>query len=248
MGEKLAKPPLIEALCEFRFKADSGWDWTIPGRLYERIKEEFSERVELNMLGMEVTMGRGKPVATQIHTGPDKIQLKRPDGSAMVQVGSHLLVINQLKPYHGWEDFLALIIRILGKYRDLDNSLFDRIGLRYINQIALANGQTDIGQIITTDPPLHDVLDRPIVGFYQRYELRHEDPPGVLIHQTGITKTSDGKSALMVDLDFGSHVVADLGATEDVRQWLNEAHDRIYEAFRATLNPDIYEKMRKGTS
>lgn len=245
MGEKLANPPLIEALCEFRFKSDSSWDWTIPGRLYERIKEEFTERVELKMLGMEVSVGRGKPVATQIHTGPDKIQLKRPDGSAMVQVGPHLLVINQLKPYRGWNDFLALVIRMLVEYRDLDNSPFDRIGLRYINRIALANDQTDIGRIITTDPPLHDALDRPIVGFYQRYELQHEDPPGVLIHQTGITKAPDGKSALMVDLDFGSHMVADLSATDAVRQWLNEAHNRVYEAFRATLHPDVYERMRK---
>lgn len=248
MGESLVNPPLVETLCEFRFKAEAAWDWTIPGRLYGLIGEEFSDRAELNTLGLEVAVERDKPVATQIHTGPGRVQLKRPDNSAMVQVGPQLLVINHLKPYPGWKHFLTLTLKILEEHRTLAEMPFNRIGLRYINQIGLSDGPTDIGQIITTDPRLQAELDRPLVGFYQRYELQHEDPPGILIHQTGIQRSPDGKATLMLDLDFGSHSVSDLGASGDVRQWLDKAHDRIYEAFRATLVSAIYEKMREGTS
>lgn len=248
MGEKLASPPLIEALCEFRFKESDKWDWTIPGRLFDQIGSEFSQRNQVNAFGIQVSLGPGRPVTSHIEASPERLQFKRPDGSAMVQVGPHLLTINHLRPYPQWENFLTLILRTLKTYWKLTTEQvpFERIGLRYINEIQLTVEQVDIGEIITTKPPLGEPLDRPLVGFYQRYELKYEEPLGILIHQTGIQKTADGKASLMLDLDFGSQEVFNLSTEDEVRNWLEKAHDRVYEAFRASLVPDVYEKMRRG--
>jgi uncharacterized protein (TIGR04255 family) len=247
MGEKLASPPLIEALCEFRFKESDNWDWTIPGRLFDQIKDEFNLRTQVNALGVQVSLGPGKPVTSHIETSPERLQFKRADGSAMVQIGPHLLVINHLRPYPQWENFLQLILRILTIYwQTTEQAPLERIGLRYINQILLPSGQVDLKTVITTDPQLKGPLNKPLMGFYQRYELRHEQPPGALIHQTGIQPASDGTPNLMLDLDFGSQTVSDLSTADHIEDWLVKAHDHVYEAFRASLDRAVYTKMKKG--
>jgi len=39
-GRKYRKPPVVEALCEIYF-AGSNWDETVPGRFYDRVKDNF---------------------------------------------------------------------------------------------------------------------------------------------------------------------------------------------------------------
>src|SRR5947208_3343497 len=95
MGEKLVSPPLLEALCEFRFAPTEAWDWTLPGRLYDRIEKEFSERSQVEGIEVQLSLGPGQPPSSQIMRGPDRVQMKRKDGTAMVQVGPHLLAVNQ---------------------------------------------------------------------------------------------------------------------------------------------------------
>ncbi|MGC8838175.1 MAG: hypothetical protein ACP5UM_07135 [Anaerolineae bacterium] len=41
MGRKYKDPPLMEAVCEFRLAADSPWDLTIPGLIYEKLYAAF---------------------------------------------------------------------------------------------------------------------------------------------------------------------------------------------------------------
>lgn len=49
----------------------------------------------------------------------------------------------------------------------------------------------------------------------------------------------------MLDLDFGSSpgIVPDVA---EAAPWLTAAHDRVEEAFRASVNPDLLDRMRKG--
>lgn len=42
MNKKYAKPPLVEAVCDFRLSDDTKWDLTVAGLLYERVRNEFS--------------------------------------------------------------------------------------------------------------------------------------------------------------------------------------------------------------
>ena len=246
MGEKLKSPPLIEALCEFRFTPDSPWDWTLPGRLYDQIQEEFHERSQVEGVGVQIQLGPGKPPASQIIKGPDRVQMKRTDGSAMVQVGPRLLVVNCLRLYPNWETFRALILSIFQKYVKLcGECVLQRIGLRYINQIPVLGDKSPLGNFISVAPPLHGPLDRQLLGFYQRYEILHDSPKGILVHQTGIQK-KDQENILMLDLDFGSEELKGVCDQQAVGNWLDKAHERIYESFVASLNTALYERFRRG--
>ena len=245
IGERLKNSPLVEAVCEFRFAPDSQWDWTIPGLLFEHIRDEFSERSELRSLSVSVQQaGADLAPPVLIDTGPERVQLKRPDGSAMVQVGPRLLAINHLRPYADWEAFRALILNIYRTYRDI--SLTDRpsrIGLRYINQITRDGRQ--VNEILTLRPTLVGKLNRPIANFYQRYEFSHEKPKGILIHQSGLQEM-DGEPVITVDLDFFSESVAHLRKDKTVTNWLNQAHDRVEESFIDSLTQELYERLNRG--
>lgn len=245
IGKRLKNPPLVEAVCEFRFSMDSQWDWTIPGLLFERIRDEFSERSELRRLSVSVQQAGGDSAPQAlIDSGPERVQLKRPDGSAMVQVGPRLLAINHLRPYADWKTFRTLILKIYQIYRNISRTdRPSRIGLRYINQIARAERQID--EVLTLRPPLAGKLVRPIANFFQRYELEHETPKGVLIHQSG-SQITEGKSVITIDLDFFSESVAHMKNNKTVTKWLDEAHDRVEESFIDSLTPEFYEWLKRG--
>jgi uncharacterized protein (TIGR04255 family) len=243
MGEKLLSPPLIEALCEFRFRPTGPWDWTLPGRLYDQIGTEFAERSQVEAVEV-VQLERGKSPLPQM---TNRFRMKRPDGSAMVQISPYLLAVNYLRLYPNWETFRTLILRIFKKYMERCGACnIQRVGLRYINQIPLPESRCELESLISVAPPLKGALDRSLGGFYQRYEIPFDSPRGTLIHQTGIQK-KDQETMLMLDLDFGSQEFEGLSDQLAVENWLNQAHDVIYECFVESLNPDLYEKFKRGT-
>lgn len=110
IGQPLARPPLVEALVEFRSGPD-GWDWTLPGRLYEKVRDRFPERVEVRppMIVLGQSSGPEGPPPPPAGT-PERLQFKRADGTAMIQVGPGLLVVNHLRPYATWPEFRRLAL------------------------------------------------------------------------------------------------------------------------------------------
>jgi uncharacterized protein (TIGR04255 family) len=246
--EPLKRPPLVEAVCEFRFDPSDDWDWTIPGQLYDLIREEFPRREQVQGIGLRLQIGEGpQPAVPSVQGGVERVMMSRDDESAVVQVGPNQLVVNHKLPYPGWTGFFALIEHILKMYIDLvPSSSTQRVGLRYINQIPTRfDGSDEIGSLITLDPPIPPDIARPLLNFYQRYELRHDNPKGVLIHQTGMQLTPENKTVLMLDLDFGS-LPASAPDVSDAGPWLKAAHDRVEEAFQASVNPELLESMRRG--
>lgn len=245
MLEPLKNPPLIEAACEFQFDPDSEWDWTIPGRLFEKIGDEFSERAEVHRLGLTVQeVGREAPPPAVIKSGPDRLHLKRKDGSAIVQVGPRMLGINQRRPYPNWATFRELILRIYKTYREIAGSNgLARIGLRYINEIPKKN--MAFASITTVWPTLSGNLDRDISHFFQRYEFKHSKPKGILIHQTG-QQLRGNKLVIMLDLDFVAKSVGRIKSESSVAKWLDGAHERVEESFIASLKPDFFDQLKRG--
>jgi uncharacterized protein (TIGR04255 family) len=245
MGDKLKSPPLVEALCEFRFSEKAAWDWVLPGQLYDKIKDDFSERAQIPGFGLMLQASPKDLPAASIKSLPERMQLKRADGSAMVQVGYNLLAINQLIPYPSWTEFSKLILRIYREYQAIVGSIeLERIGLRYINHLRPSDAGTTISDVLTLTPSLSGALARPVRAFYQRYEIENENPTGLLIHQTGTQQDEQGRSIIILDLDFGSTKVKDLLDLQDVKHWLDQAHDRVHEAFVASLNPKLYSELK----
>jgi len=246
MGERLEKPPLIEAICEFRFKPDEKWDWILPGRLYDLIHDDFPERKQVDGISFQLSVEKAKPSTSQFSKSPERIQLWRKDQTAMVQIGPHLLAINQFPPYPSWENFRDLILDIFKKHGSLlENLGLERIGLRYVNQINIVHRNCTPDKIVTIFPSLKRSFDKRVDGFFIRFELIHDSPSGKLVFQAGNKKSGD-LEPIILDIDFFSTNVATLTTIPELSVWMDEAHNRIYESFIDSLDPELVDYFRRG--
>lgn len=227
-------PPLAEAVCEFRFAKTSGWDWTVPGRLHERIRDRFP-RVR-QVVSPAIVIGEPGPASPE---QVERLQFVSEDGSRLVQSGPRLLSVNVLAPYPGWETFLDLIIAIFRHQAGLlPRSEIERIGLRYINRIDVG-GKTEKA-FLSVLPEIDEIFGSHAHTFYERYELNYSDPEGTLIFQAGTVL--DPRRALMIDLDFSRHHIGMLEADE-LKRWLEKAHDRIEEVFVRSLTAHAWDHL-----
>lgn len=136
MGRRYRNPPVIEALCEFRFEPGQPWDLAVPGLVYEKIRDDFPKRRQARVLEARIT-ARPSEVGQEILT-TDRMQFLRKDEKALIQVGRDLLAVNHLRPYPSWQAFLPLIRQGLSAYREAAHpSGLSRVGLRYINRIEI---------------------------------------------------------------------------------------------------------------
>lgn len=211
MSRSYKNPPVLEALCEFKFQPDAKWDDAIPDLIHEKIKAQFPERLQEN------------PPTTQF----------RPAGreSALLQVAPNLLAINQLKPYPTWRQFKQLILDAYVTYRELAHPTgIARLGLRYINQIEIPGAEVDIGRFLRGCPPSAHKL---FLSTAFPFEAGRENLSLILAH----VPHSEGEvSRFFLDLDYG--IPAAPMALEEIDQRLERAHDRIEHVFEAMITDE----------
>ncbi|PSB35780.1 TIGR04255 family protein [Stenomitos frigidus] len=248
MGEQLKSQPLVEALCEFQFNLDDSNELTMPGLFYAEVREEFPFQTPVDEFSLQVELGEVGGVPQFV--SPQRLQLKRTDGSAMLQIGRGRLIVNRLQPYVSWEDFRELIFKAFTIYIKLCGTYtLKRIGLRYINHlIPPAEGGFKIDDFLTVIPLFPKPIDRPMNGFQQVYEFSYELPKAALVHRTAVVAIPEGDTAILLDLDFISQETStfqdNAKALEWLRNWLDQAHERIEEAFISSLNPSYYEFLK----
>ena len=228
---KFERPPLVEAVWEVRFANESGWNWTIPGRLHERIDKRYPVVKEVRPPSIVVGQ-QGAP-----HSSPspspmvEKLQFVSEDGTRLVQSGPSLLAVNILQPYPGWNEFLKEILDIFGLHAEfLTSTVTDRVGLRYINRIELDG--SDAASLLKVLPALREFFDANASAFFERFEIPYDAPVGTLTYQAG-TATGDAR-ALMIDLDFWTGSLGKVGV-EELGNWLTRAHARIEKSLARSL-------------
>ncbi|GBD41481.1 hypothetical protein HRbin39_00863 [bacterium HR39] len=231
---RFREPPLAEAICEFRFEESDGWNWTVPGRLHERLRDRFPMIEQV----APPTIVVGPPV----RSGPmqvERLRFRSVDGGRIVQSGPWLLAVNMLPPYPGWEEFLEMILEIYRLHRDLVGGLaIRRLGLRYINRID-PHGHAVV-DLTTVLPDLPSIFGGRAENFYERFDIPYRDPPGTLTFQTGTT--GETRRTLMIDLDFWR---VDVGNPdiERLADWLRQVHDAIEDAFVRALTSRTCELL-----
>ncbi|MBI4488294.1 MAG: TIGR04255 family protein [Deltaproteobacteria bacterium] len=236
------KPPVVEAVCEFRFNAPQPWDWTIPGLIYEKIRAEFPKKRHQNVLEVAMQPGEGK-VSQEIKGGIAKMQFLREDESALVQVGPNVLSVNHLRPYPNWPTVKALIIKHLQIYQEVANpeSLI-RIGLRYVNRIDMPKDNFTLEDYFRALPQLPEVTPQIFASFVLRVEIPYEDLKGRLTFVFGTAPVKTENPSFMLDLDMFAigEDVPPLGKESD---WIEAAHERVEKAFDACFTEKTHKEI-----
>lgn len=241
MGTIYARPPVLEAICEFRFEPGAHWDGALPGLVYTEVRDEFPKRRDQR--DVQLGFRPGDDASThQIQSAVQhRMQFLREDERSLIQIGRDLLVVNQLRPYPTWADFRAIIDRALGAYRKVVAPVgFRRIGLRYINRLEIPfpedEDSLEIEDYIQVVPRVPEVLPQAFARWLQRTEILYEADNGVLALMSGSVDDVPERpeARFLLDLDFRT-LDPQRVDLDDVLAWIDRAHEHVETAFEASI-------------
>lgn len=247
MPRRYANPPILEALTEFRFDPSSGWDSTIPGLLYEKLRASYVKKRQVSSVEVFISTQPNKPTEPAIQSS-ERVQFLAADEKDIIQVGSHLLSVNRLEPYSSWEEFCPKVLRAFGAYREVAlPKALARVGVRYMNRIRIPKGMIQTEEYFdfypflgSNLPQMHGAL---LVGVHFPYD--GEKDTLRLQLQTIPSPTPDALH-LLLDLDYFSANPEKI-TFENVPAWLNTAHDRIEQVFEGCLKDTARKIFNSGT-
>lgn len=235
MGKRYKTPPIIEALCECRFIPSQQWDLTIPGLIYEQVKDEFPQREQKMGIGVQFKPTE-RGIEHKIEPAPPRIQFHKKDKTALIQVAPDLLVVNQLKPYPTWKRFKPLILRALDVYEKIANPKgFNRIGLRYINKIDTDADYVELSEYFDFYPYLPKKLPQIHTNVISRVEIPYYNGRDqMLITIANAPQEIPEKISILLDIDYVMNKPGDL-EIKDAGEWIEHAHSSVEDAFESCI-------------
>jgi uncharacterized protein (TIGR04255 family) len=213
MSKHYQSPPILEAVCEFKFQPQLNRPSGIPDLIYEKIKTQFPQR-------------------EQEPTQDAKTKFRRADGSALLQVSPKLLAINQLRPYPAWSPFKQMILEAYSLYREIAHpASTTRLGLRYINQIEIPGTKVEIRNFLHGCPEGYHKL---FLSTEFPFEAENENLVMILAH---VPHQEGDFSRFYLDLDYGAFPNTAM-EQEAIASILERAHDRIEQIFETSLTDE----------
>ncbi len=249
MGKKYANPPLVEAVCDFRLAPDCKWDLTIPGLIYEEIKDEFPQKEQRFFQDLKIRPSdKG---FQQLVNSEQRVLFLTKDRNIFVQIGDRLMAINCLKPYPTWQEYKPRIESAYGALiKRVNFEKFQRLALRYINRIEIPGEHlesNEFSEYFNFRPFLGKGLPQDIQDFILGCKLPFSDGrDGCKIQMNNIVPDDPKNTALLLDIDY-SLIQEDTVSINDVPEWLEEAHKKIETIFEGCITDrlrEIFEEIK----
>lgn len=242
---KYKNPSIVEALCELTFAPETPWDSTIFGRLYERVKDNFPQREEGEMLTATLTMSlqpTQAPAPPQMQRTP-RMVFSRDNRTRLVQVAERVLTINVLAPYPGWCEFRPMILAAMDAYRNVTEiPAASQIVLRYLDRFETEDEQSRLGDWLNCNGSLFpkDLAEQSLAV----YQLRHPRTDGEHFAMTAVCGPVSGKaSARNVILDTQIIRAGPIQMDEASTPLLEAMHDQIIRAFESSITPKLRDRL-----
>lgn len=245
MSEKYKNPSIVEALCEFQFISDQPWDITIPGLVYEKIKDNFPEKKQQTGMGIQFRQVE-KGVGHKIEPVPSRVQFLKKDKTALIQVAHNLLVVNQLKPYPIWEKFKKTILDNFHIYKKIAASKgLERISLRYINVFEFNEAEIKLEDCFKYYPFIPKGLPQNQTSSLTRVEFPYEkNCEKLTLMLATIMPARPDAISLGLDIDYAIDKPEYI-SLNDVEKWLDKAHGRVEDAFEASITDRTRSMLEK---
>jgi uncharacterized protein (TIGR04255 family) len=202
--------------------------------IYETIKGQFPTRRPAKLL--EVGVEAGPEGVRQSVKTTERMQFLQEDEAALVQVARDMLVVNHLKPYPTWSEFLPLIRLGLEAYQQAAKPKgLLRVGLRYINRVEFPGSNVELRDYFEFLPLIGDRLPQDYWKFMTGVEFPFYGGRDFLRLQLASAPGKPGEPlSAMLDLEYYS-AQPELVALGSVFEWINQAHNRIEDVFEACI-------------
>jgi len=204
---KYRRPPITEAICEFRLASGTDrWNPALPGLLYERIREDYPETPTQQIsAGIDVEPQEEQAKVT-FRTPVAAVELADTDGHHVVTLAPNVLTVRvRGEPYPGWEVFHSRIRKVLEHYAVLSPAAaVQRVGMRYINRVVIPSMAVEIPEYFNAAPVTPDGFPDQLVGIFARFESHYadeDDERDVRLLYTFASTPEEGASAFILDID-----------------------------------------------
>lgn len=239
-------PPLIEAVCDFRFSSSQPWDWTIPGLFYEQIRHDYPHKNQISVVETRIDPSEGKVV----QQSQPKVQFVNEDETSVIQVAFDNLTIHQLRPYDGWKYFKECVLKYLQVYyKAAQAENLSSVVLRYVNRIELPHTDLELEDYFRILPQVPNPIPQVFPTFLLNVEVPYQSLHSNLRLIFGtVIPEGEAKLAYLLDLSMFSLNVTYF-SIDEVPVWLETAHKHIEDAFDAAFTDrthcEIFQEVSK---
>lgn len=228
MHKKYLNPPIIEAVCEFRLPDDTHWDSTIPGIIYNEVKNDFPRRETKTIQDIQLSANQSIIKNTELTI------FYKEDRSSLLQIRNNLLAINKLKPYLGWNEFKKDIFKTYDiLVKELKFQTLKRIGLRYINQIEIPKN-SELSHFFNISINLADSLNKNAEFSDSTLILNVNDTDKCKVRIESSVQQPKDKNIITLDIDYFLHK-ENIITTNDAKIWVESAHEQVYKIFDESI-------------
>lgn len=236
--KKYSNPPLIEAVCDFKFADDHGDLVDIQNKIGELVKGVLPVRRERKDINVKI-QNQNNQISSNSEERVVMIQYVDETNNRMIQVGQNLLAVNQLKPYKSWEDFLPFVLEMLSKYKEASNhNKLQQVGVRFINHLKIQSSEMKTSDFFNIGISIPEGISTELSNFAFVTEHRYnngDDIMQIAFRTLPVVKEFD--FGFVLDLNY---LVTKPGenALEHIEQLLNNAHDVLENIFENALTDE----------
>lgn len=244
---RYTNPPIVEVVCEFRFKVKDPNDLTVPGRFYEKILQDYPKKEEVHEYEVGVEFSQ-KELQQKLRRKILGMQYRNEEGKNIIRVTPNLVSAHRLSPYSSWEDFSIIAKRALATFQEIvQPEALERVSLRYIDRIEIPHPSFELSEYIRIYPKTPEEVIKEIGNFFMRLEIPFHGGRDILILMLHTPPNRpEGKSWIILDWDYALIRTERIGM-DGVWNWVEEAHERIIATFEASITDacrQLFEEVR----
>ena len=246
-----AKPPIQEAVCEFRFPVGPvTWDLAFPGLIYNQLSDSFPRRIqpEQPQQIFSVAVGNPQQMMGGFHPGDPsqalRIWKEGPD-DGVITIAPYRLSISNYRPYPGWPEFKNYIDQAYAAYRQVAQpASVERVGLRYINLIDFGTSGITLGQFFHYFPNIGGSLPQNNQNVRMSAEFAYQQGRDIARLQLATMPGPNTNSiAVHLDIDYFLVTPGTVGL-DQVAEWLEDAHTTIRDLFEGSITEQTQQMFQ----
>lgn len=239
---KYDNDPIIEAVCEIRFRPTGNEDATVVGLTYGLLKDGFPTKRSATVLVSTPFPGQ------QNVFGEARTQFVSADEKEIIAVAPNVISISRLAPYPTWNEYLPLIRKALSAYLQVSTpEHIQHVGLRYINRIVFPESIVNLDDWLTyyiAGPQLATDSTAGMNAFLALSQVFLEGDRDVLqLQLSNGQPTPENRATCMLDINYSLGQVGAINVSQ-IEAWLTSAHTNIEAYFEACITPKLRERFK----
>lgn len=243
MPKTYKNPPILEAVCEFRFELSDKASAKQISTFYEKIKDSFpvSKKGKVGSIELKVEPDKssGKNQMTHKENFYEFDQYFSQDEKYSIQLDGGRVSIHRVKPYISWTDFFPLIKLVYGSYvKSFSPIKVLRIGLRYVNEIILPSEKFALQDYfnINASLPFFSKEDQKSIFLGSVFE-QEKGRDAIKIQFTEKQIKNVSEKAFVLDFDY--FLANPPILSNGVEKWIEEAHNKVERVFDGIISNKI---------